>query len=57
MTVPALPGLVTEVDTMEQAREMVKGSIRRYIESLVKYGEEIPVEPHPASVERVAVTV
>ena len=57
MTVPALPGLVTEGDTMEQAREMVKDAIRGYIESLVKHGEDIPVEPHPASVERVAVTV
>ena len=57
VTVPALPGLVTEGDTMEQAREMVKDAIRGYIESLVKHGEDIPVDPHPASVERVAVTV
>jgi predicted RNase H-like HicB family nuclease len=42
VTVPALPGLVTEGDTMEQAREMVKDAIRRYIESLAKHGEKIP---------------
>jgi hypothetical protein len=42
---------------MEQAREMVKERNSGYIESLVKYGEEIPVEPQPASVERVPVTV
>ena len=41
VTVPALPGLVTEGDTMEQAREMVKDAIRRYIESLAKHGEKI----------------
>ena len=57
VTVPALPGLVTEGDTMEQARELVKDAIRGYIESLVKHGEDIPVESHAASMERVAVTV
>ena len=57
VTIPALPGLVTEGDTMEEARAMVKDAIRGYIENLVKHGEEIPVEPHPATVERVAVTI
>jgi predicted RNase H-like HicB family nuclease len=57
VTVPALPGLVTEGDTLEEAREMVKDAIRGYLESLVKHGEEIPIEPIPASVERVAVNI
>jgi antitoxin HicB len=57
VTVPALPGLVTEGDTLEEAREMVKDAIRGYLESLVKQGEEIPIEPSPAGVERVAVNV
>ena len=52
---PALPGLVTEGDTIEEARAMVKDAIRGYLESLVKHGEEIPIEPSPPSVERVAV--
>jgi antitoxin HicB len=55
VTVPALPGLVTEGDTLEEAREMVKDAIRGYLESLAKHGEEIPVESNPASIERVAV--
>lgn len=55
VTVPALPGLVTEGDTIEEARAMVKDAIRGYLESLVKHGEEIPIEPSPASVENVAV--
>jgi predicted RNase H-like HicB family nuclease len=42
---------------MERAREIVKDAIRGYIQSLVKHGEEIAIEPHPASVERVGVTV
>jgi predicted RNase H-like HicB family nuclease len=57
VTVPALPGLVTEGDTMEEAREMVKDAIRGYLESLIAHGEEIPIEPSPTSVERVAVTI
>ena len=57
VTVPALPGLVTEADTIEEARAMVKDAIRGYLESLVKHGEEIPVEPRPASIERVAVNI
>ena len=52
-----LPGLVTEGDTLEEARAMVKDAIRGYLESLIKHGEEIRVEPGPASVERVAVTI
>jgi len=35
----------------------MKDAIRGDIQSLVKHGEEIAIEPHPASVERVAVTV
>lgn len=44
VTVPALLGLVTEGDTIEEARAMVKDAIRGYLESLLKHGEEIPTE-------------
>lgn len=57
VTVPALPGLITEGDTLEEARAMVKDAIRGYIESLMKHGEEIPVETGMATLERVAVTL
>ena len=57
VTVPALPGLVTEGDTLEEARAMVKDAIRGYLESLLKLGEEIPVEPSPATLELVEVKV
>jgi antitoxin HicB len=57
VTVPALPGLVTEGDTLDEARAMVKDAIRGYLESLIKNGEEIPLESGPANVERVAVTI
>jgi predicted RNase H-like HicB family nuclease len=39
VTCPALPGLVTEGDTLEQAREMASDAIRGYIESLQMDGE------------------
>lgn len=39
---PALPGLVTEGDTFEVARERVTEAIEGYLESLQKDGEPIP---------------
>jgi antitoxin HicB len=37
-TCPALPGLVTEGDTLDEAREVVRDAIRVYLESLRKDG-------------------
>lgn len=45
VTCPALPGLVTEGDTMEEARVMVKDAIRAYLESLHKDGLPVPSDP------------
>ena len=42
VTCPALPGLVTEGDTLQEARKMAKDAIRGYIESLRKDGQPIP---------------
>lgn len=42
VTCPALPGLVTEGDTLAEARKMAKDAIRGYVESLRKDGEPIP---------------
>lgn len=42
VTCPALPGLVTEGDTLEQAREMAKDAVRAYLESLRKDGLPVP---------------
>ena len=42
VTCPALPGLVTEGDTLEQARAMAADAIRGYLESLKKDGQPIP---------------
>jgi antitoxin HicB len=45
VTCPALPGLVTEGDTLAEARRMAQDAIRSYLESLRKDGEPIPNDP------------
>jgi antitoxin HicB len=42
VTCPALPGLVTEGDTLEEARAMAAEAIRGYLESLAKDGLPMP---------------
>ncbi|MBI3633133.1 MAG: type II toxin-antitoxin system HicB family antitoxin [Candidatus Vogelbacteria bacterium] len=38
VTVPALPGLVTEGFNLKEAKEMVKDAIKCYLESIIKDG-------------------
>ncbi len=44
VTVPALSGVVTEGDTLEEARTMAQDAIRCYLQSLHKDGIPIPVD-------------
>jgi predicted RNase H-like HicB family nuclease len=44
VTCPALPGLVTEGDTLEEARTMATDAIQGYLESLKKHGEPTPID-------------
>jgi predicted RNase H-like HicB family nuclease len=55
VTCPALPGLVTEGDTLEEAREMAADAIRGYLEVLAEDGEPIP--PDNSITEEIAVEV
>ncbi len=59
VTCPALPGLVTEGDTFEDARAMAADAIRGYLESLIKDG--LPPPPDDSrprsSLRRETVTV
>lgn len=51
VTVPSLPGCITEGDSIEQAIAMAKDAIQLYIESLVADGEPIPEErEHPQAI-------
>jgi antitoxin HicB len=51
VTVPSLPGLVTEGKDLEHARSMAKDAIQCYIEGLKKAKEPIPVERETAQVK------
>jgi len=42
--VPALPGCMTQGETLEQAERMARDAIRAYLASLKKHGEPIPAE-------------
>ncbi len=42
VTCPALPGLVTEGDSLDEARSMAKEAVEGYIEALHKAGQPIP---------------
>jgi len=52
VTVPALPGCVSQGETREEALAMVCEAIEVYIESLVANGDPIP---GPGEIERVTV--
>jgi predicted RNase H-like HicB family nuclease len=48
VTVPALPGCITEGDTVDECRAHAEEAIALYIEELVARGEPIPEErEHP----------
>lgn len=51
VTVPSLPGLVTEGNNFDNARLMAEDAIRCYIEGLRKIKEEIPEENEMAQVK------
>lgn len=40
--VPALPGCISEGDTLEEAKEMIKDAVRCYCGSLMKDGMPLP---------------
>lgn len=51
VTVPALPGLVTEGKDLEDARAMAKDAIRCYIDGLKKAKQPIPIERETAQLK------
>jgi predicted RNase H-like HicB family nuclease len=51
VTVPALPGCVTQGETIEEAIVMAKDAIRLFIETLIAEGEPVPQEyEHPQAI-------
>lgn len=57
VSVPALPGCVTQGDTMEEAMEMVKDAIALYIESLRDHNEPIPEETGPSVMSVIDISI
>jgi predicted RNase H-like HicB family nuclease len=56
--VPALPGCVTEGDTIEEARRMAADAIQAYCESLLKDGDPLPHDiAEPPRHERIKVSL
>jgi len=55
--VPALNGIATQGDTLDEARAMAEDLIRGYLQSLRKHGEPIPVEHERTMLTRVAVSL
>ncbi|HXQ53101.1 MAG TPA: type II toxin-antitoxin system HicB family antitoxin [Stellaceae bacterium] len=53
VTCPALPGLVTEGDTLDEARAMAAEAIRGYLESLAKDGLPMPPEDDPQPAKQI----
>ena len=45
VTSPDLPGLVTEGDTWEEAKDMAQDAVYGYLEALAKDGVSIPRNP------------
>jgi antitoxin HicB len=55
--VPALPGVVTEGDTLEEALAMAKEAIELHIEGLLAGGKPVPEEDAPPRMAVVTVEV
>jgi predicted RNase H-like HicB family nuclease len=53
VTVPALPGCVSQGETREEALEMIREAIELYLESLQAHGDPTP---GPVEIERVTVS-
>lgn len=55
VTVPALPGCISEGDTFEESIEMIKDAIEGYLYVLKHEGHDIPKETDEVIVTKVSV--
>lgn len=55
VTVPSLPGCISEGDTFEEAKENISDAIKLYLEDLDADGEEIPYRDSNIFVGQVSV--
>jgi predicted RNase H-like HicB family nuclease len=57
VTVPALPGCVTQGETYEGAVAMAQEAVEGFLEALAKAGEPIPREAQPTAAFTTAIRV
>lgn len=57
VTVPALPGCITEGDTLEEATENAREAIEGYLEALKKQNKPLPVRDVQVLVREVEVVI
>lgn len=57
VTVPALPGCITEGDTFEEAVEMIRDAIGGYLAVLKDEGQQVPKEIDDVIVTKVSVSI
>jgi antitoxin HicB len=52
VTCPALPGLVTQGETIDEARAMARDAMEGYIAALIEDGEAVPESDAPQTAPR-----
>jgi antitoxin HicB len=57
VTVPALPGCVTQGESYEEALEMAKDAIEGWLDTLAELGRPLPEEPETAGALDIRVEV
>lgn len=55
VSVPALPGCVTQGETFEEANDMIKDAMQGYLEVLKDEGQEIPEEKSEVIITKVSI--
>jgi len=55
VSVPALPGCITQGENLEEAMAMAKDALEGYLSVLKDRGEEIPTEPEGTFITKISV--
>ncbi len=55
VSIPALPGCVTQGENLEEAMAMAKDAIEGYLGALKDEGEEIPLEPEGTFITKISI--
>lgn len=57
VTVPSLPGCISEGDTFEEARINIADAIKLYLEDLAADGEKIPSDRRSTFIDKIEVEI